>query len=162
MANGQFITLENGKRVLKTALDTSAGAASANSIVQTNAAGQIDASFLPNIDSASKTADEAISAASFIHVLPTGNIVNADATNGRPAHGFVTDAIANGAAGLVNFEGTNAGLSGLTVGARYYLDAAGAVTDTPKTASGELHQYIGVACSATELTTEIADCISIL
>lgn len=163
MANGQFITLENGKRVLRTAIGTSAGAADANKIVQTDASGKIDPTLLPDLDSATKVAGEALSAGDFVHILDTtGEIVKADATNGRPAHGFVKDAIAAAASGVVNFEGTNAGLSGLTPGKRYYLDAAGAVTLTPKSASGELHQYLGTSCSATEITTEIADCISIL
>lgn len=162
MANGQFITLENGKRVLRTAAATSAGTADGNKIVQTDASGKIDPTFLPDLDTASKVAGEALSAGDFVHIDGTGQLVKADATNGRPAHGFIKEAIANGATGVVNYEGTNAALSSLTPGARYYLDAAGAVTATPKTASGEIHQFLGTACTASELTTEIADCISIL
>ena len=56
-------------------------------------------------------------------------------------------------------DGTNAQLTGLTIGTRYWLGTAGAVTDTPldETDTGnanKISQYLGVAKSATELVTD--------
>lgn len=164
MANGQFITLENGKRKLKTAITQSTGVTDAQKIVKTDSTGKIDPSLLPpgiGADLAVKTAAEDIDAGDFVNISPAGEIRKADASNGRPAHGFVLAAVTTGSTGDVYFEGTNNALSGLTVGSRYYLDTAGDITLTPKSASGEIHQYLGTACSATEMNIEMGDCIEI-
>ena len=164
MAQGKFVTLENGKRKLKTAIDQSTGVADAEKIVRTDSTGRIDASFLPpgiGADLAVKTASEDLDAGDFVNITATGEIRKADASNNRPAHGFVLSAITTGSTGDVYFEGTNTALAGLTPGARQYLDTAGDITETPKSASGELHQYLGTACAATELNVEMGDCIEI-
>jgi len=161
---GQFITIESGKRKLRTAITQSTGAADANKLIKLDSTGKIDLSLLPagiGEDITVKTALEAIGAGNLVNISPTGEVRLADASNGRPAHGFVLTAAAAGATVDVYFEGSNNALSGLSVSARYYLDVAGAVTLIPKTATGELHQYIGTACSATEVNIELADCIEI-
>ncbi|MGH7291080.1 MAG: hypothetical protein ACREJT_07725, partial [Myxococcota bacterium] len=86
----------------------------------------------------------------------TQKVRKADATAaGKEATGFVLAGAASGANATVFFEGTNTQLSGLTPGARYYLDTtAGAVVDTPPTGSGNVVQFIGTAVSATEISFE--------
>lgn len=71
----------------------------------------------------------------------------------RGADGFVTAAVASGASGTVKREGTNSLLSGLTIGARYYLSAtqAGKATTTVPTTDGHLLQLLGKAVSATQI-----------
>ena len=49
----------------------------------------------------------------------------------------------------------------MTIGARQYLGATGAVTETPNTTSTQLHQFLGKASSATELNIEITDQIKV-
>jgi hypothetical protein len=71
----------------------------------------------------------------------------------KPVNGFVPDAIATGDPGSMITPGAViTGLSGLTPGVPHYLDtAAGAITDTPPAAAGNLVQEVGIALSATVL-----------
>lgn len=165
MADGKFIVLESGRKKQKQAIDTSTGVTDANKILRTDSTGKIDSSFLPNgigDDAKILEASEAIDAGDFVNIFDDGGVAKirkADASNDRPANGFVTTAIVLGASDKVFFEGANDALSGLTIGARYYLDAAGNVTTTAKSAAGELHQFLGVACGATELTVEMSESV---
>jgi hypothetical protein len=107
-------------------------------------------------DSKVMTAVEALAARDFVNVTTTG-IRKADASNDRPAHGFILAAIANAATGTVYFEGTVSGLTGLTVGARYFLSdtvAGTAVLTSPTPAAGKISQEVGVAITATEISFE--------
>jgi hypothetical protein len=80
------------------------------------------------------------------------------ASAGKAAHGYVTSTINAVASGTVFFEGLISGLSGLTIGATYFLSGSvpGGVTATAPTTSAHCVQEIGVALSATELTFEPA------
>jgi hypothetical protein len=100
----------------------------------------------------SLTADETITAPALVNVKSTFHIQNADGTTaGKDAMGVALETIANGAAGLVYFPGILAsGFSGLS-GGWAYPAAAGGVTSTPETASGQTAQRVGVAVSATQL-----------
>lgn len=109
--------------------------------------------------SPSLTASESISAGQFvnIHASSGAKIRKANATDDtKPVDGFAPAAIANTASGTVQLPGgVVTGLSGLTPGARYYLDTTGgAITATsPSTeGSGNLVQEVGVALSATTLS----------
>jgi len=158
----KYITLANGKRKMESAVNSSAGAADANKIVELNAQGQIDDSMLPDQDVRTAISGEALAAGDFVHILSDGTVVKADFSNGRGADGYVKDGVASATAVKVYFEGVNGGLSGLTPG-RVYLDSTGQVTSTPKdpdtATSGQIHQYLGKAISATEIQTEIQDCV---
>lgn len=162
----KYMTLENGKRKLEEAADSSAGAANAGDIVALNSAGQIDASMLPTTGTKSIEVGEAVSAGDFVEIYDDGGTTKirpADNSNGREANGYVKDAGAVAASVNVFFDGGNTSLSGLTPGARYYLGTAGDVTDTPLDPASEtgIHQFLGVASSSTELCVQIEDCISI-
>lgn len=155
-----FMTIEEGRQRLKTALATSAGAGDAGKLVKTDASGRIDMSMMPigiGPDAKTMVASEAIAARDLVNVASSGQIRKADASNDRPANGFVLSAIASTASGLVYFEGIITGLSGLTVGSRYFLSdsISGSITATAVTAgAGKISQEVGVAISATELSFE--------
>lgn len=82
----------------------------------------------------------------------------ADATdNTKPADGWSTDAYASGGSALVALTATLiTGLSGLSIGADYYLRAGvpGAMTSTAPSTSGNVVQRVGKAISATTLSFE--------
>jgi len=162
----KYMTLENGKRKLNEAADASAGAANAGDIVALNAAGQIDPSMLPTTGTKSIEVGEAVSAGDFIEIYDDGGTTKvrpADNSNGREANGYVLAAGTVASNVNVYFDGGNSSLSGMTPGARQYLSTAGDVTETPldpATQTG-IHQFLGVASSATELCVQIEDCISI-
>ena len=139
----------------------SAGAGDAGKIVALDASGKIDSTMMPSgvgSDSKSMTASEAISAGDIVNVHDSSGakVRKADATaTGKNAVGFAPSAISNGASGTINFEGTISGLSGLTIGATYYLaTTAGGITATPPSGSGNVVQKVGTAISATELSFE--------
>ena len=97
-------------------------------------------------------------AGDFVNLYDNAGTLNArkaDANNNRQAHGFVLTSTTSPASTTVNFTAINT-LSGLTVGATYYLsETAGLATSTQPTASGSLVQRLGIASSATELIVDI-------
>ena len=155
-----FLTLASGRPALRAAAATSAGVADAGRVVKLDSSGRLDQTMMPlgvAADARTFTASEAIAARDLVNITSTGQIRKADASNDRPAHGFVTAAIANAATGTVFFEGVISGFSGLTVGARYFLSdtAAGTVSLTaPTIGAGKISQEVGVAVSATEISFE--------
>lgn len=155
-----YVKLENGRPVLKSAASASAGAGDAGKIVKLDSSGRIDSTMMPagiGADSKLFTASENIAARALVHVLASGEIANADASNDRHAIGFAPAAIAAAAQGAVHFEGSITGLSSLTVGARYYLSdtTPGGISATaPAAGAGKCLQEIGTAISATEISFE--------
>ncbi|RZO82991.1 MAG: hypothetical protein EVA65_15730 [Oceanococcus sp.] len=144
------------------AIVTSTGAPDADKLVSTGPDGRIDETVLPvgiGADIAEIEMSENLAASDLVNVWNDGGtakVRKADATAaGKEADGFVLDAGTSGNPAMVYFEGRITGLSGLTPGARYYLDTtAGALTATPPSASNNVVQYIGRAISATELAFE--------
>jgi len=161
MANdGKFINLSSGLPTLESAINVSAGAGDANKIAKLDATGKFDSSFMPSglaAESRAMTASEALSAGNLVNFFNNGGTINArkaDATaTGKQANGFVLAAIASGASGTVYpEEAVITGLSGLTIGATYFLHTtAGGLTTTAPSASGNVVQEVGIALSATEL-----------
>lgn len=150
----------NGTRLApKTPNTTSAGAADAGKIVALNSSGQIDASMMPTgtgQQAVTVTASENISAGALINFWLNGatlNMRNADNTStGKAADGFVTSAVTNGSSGTAFVAGLNTALSGLTIGATYYLGTVGTITTTPPAAaSGSIVQAVGKATAANTL-----------
>jgi hypothetical protein len=145
---------------------TSAGAADDGKIVALDATGRLDLSVMPtNVgpDTATIQASENLAAGDFVNIHNvSGNprVRKADAaTTGKEAHGFVLSAVTSGNNATVYFEGQNTQVTGKTPGARQYLSAStpGASTESPPTGSGNVVQFLGVAVSATSITTEIED-----
>lgn len=155
-----YVKLENGRPVLKSAASASAGAGDAGKIIKLDSSGRIDSTMMPvgiGADSKMFTASENIAARALVHVLASGEIANADASNDRHTVGFAPASIAAAAQGVVHFEGSITGLSGLTVGARYFLSdtTPGGISATaPAAGAGKCCQEVGVATSATELSFE--------
>lgn len=147
----------------------SAGAANAGDIVGLGATGRLDMSVMPEGIGANTTqavASETLGAGKFVNYHNDGGVFSArlaDNSNGRQADGFVLEEFtAASVATIYPLDGTNAALSGLTVGSRYWLGTAGGVTATPldETDAGnasKISQYLGVAKSATELVTDDSD-----
>jgi hypothetical protein len=164
--------------IRETALDTSTGAADAGAIValgpdgvlddsvlgaaesgadvvlKTGANGRLSDAVMPvgiGTDAVSLTASEAIGVGNLVNVWSdagTFKVRKADASNNRPAHGFVKDAVAQDAVALVYWEGTNDGVTGLA-DARVFLDVLpGKVTTTAPTGNIIL-QEVGTAGSPT-------------
>lgn len=139
-------------------------AAQAGKLTALDGTGRLDPSIMPvgvTADTYSGTASETLTAANpFVYVRSDGQVANASAaTGGNPAIGFVLAGSAASAQALVYFEGRVTGLSGLTVGARYYLSdtTPGGLTATPVSGTGKLHQYLGRAVSTTTLAFEADD-----
>ena len=160
--NGQFLNLTNGKKTLEDAIDVSAGAPSAGQIIKTDSAGLIDPTFLPSTGDISKEASENLDAGDYVQLFDDGGTVRmrkADNSNGRAADGYVLSAVTALTSGVIKplHTGVNNGLSGLTLGARYFLGTAGGVTATAPSSTGETVQCLGVAKSATELYQQPED-----
>lgn len=137
---------------------TSAGAGDAGKIVGLNASGLIDDTCLPTSSSTTMTASENIVAGDLINIWNSSGVKirKADASAGIQADGYALEAISTSASGAVNLgNGNNTFVSGLTVGARYFLDDAGGVTTTAPTGSGDIVQYIGVAKATDQLVVNL-------
>ena len=143
----------------------SLGAANAGDLVGLDETGHLDPSLMPpgfGADVKVLTASEALSAANLVSVWLNGtteSVRKADASaEGKSAHGFVLDAAASGSAVTVYFGRKITGLTGIVVGARYYLaKIPGGYTATPVTGAGAVDQFIGTGISATEIAFEPDD-----
>lgn len=166
MATQGFLARVAGKTKQIFAIATSAGAADAGKIPALDSTGRIDTSMMPlglGANTTQATASEAIGAGKFINYWDNAGVFSmrlADNSNGRQADGYVTAAVTSGAVGTgYPLDGTNAQLTGLTVGTRYWLGTAGGVTPTPLDEAdagnaNKISQYLGVAKSTTELVTD--------
>jgi hypothetical protein len=103
------------------------------------------------------TAAEPLAAGALCNIFTSGGVAairNANATDAtRPANAFVLEGYASAVEAVPRFTGQAiTGLSGLTPGTTYYLStAAGALSSTPPSATGNVVQEIGVALSASVL-----------
>lgn len=161
------IQLVNGKLTQVEGTVVSAGAGNAGDIPALDSNGKLDVSVLPTgVGPNVKVilASENIGAGKYVNIYDnagTPNVRLADNSNSREAHGFVKDAVTSGNNATVYFEGTNDDLSGLTIGSRQFLATAGGVTATPPTFGGgaQISQLVGTSISATEIDTDIDDCV---
>lgn len=169
MAAQKFLTLISGVRSLVSAKDSSAGAGDAGAIVALDVGGKIDSTMMPAgvaADSRTIVASETLTAGNVVNIWNDGGTLKvrkADATvAGKEVHGFVSSGITSGASGTVVFDGAISGLSGLTIGAKYFLSTTpGTITATAPSSVGNVVQPVGVAASATELIFEQGEPITI-
>ena len=162
----KFINLVSGHLEENEGLVTSAGAADAGKIPALDGSGKLDITLMPTgigADVASLTATEDLSAGDYVNIH-SGGVRLADNSNSRDAHGYVKAAVTTGNPATVYFEGANDGLTGLTVGARYYLGTAGNATATPPTSAGgaQISQFLGYAISTTAVNTDIDDYVKLI
>lgn len=112
----------------------------------------------------SVTVTETIAAGAMINLwastgLKVRNADNTDAT--KQADGFALTGAASGAITVVIGSAPNTQQTSLTVGTRYFLGTAGAVTATAPTSSGDLVQSLGIAVTTTELQVIIGNVTTI-
>ena len=150
-----------------TPIVSSAGVADANKTIQTGSDGKLDTSLMPTglgADTAQATAYENLSIGDLVNVYNDAGTLKArkaDASGGRAkkAIGFVKEAVTANQTATIYLDGTISGLTGLTIGADYYLSAttAGGVVSTIPTTTNYIAQYVGTAKSATELIFEYSN-----
>lgn len=160
-----FRSPTTGRVTEKRGTAASGGVANAGQLVALDNGGKLDPTLFPvgfGEDLKTLSAAEALVAGDFVYINAMGRPAKASgASGGMPADGFVITSAASAAPVMVYFEGTNNALSGLVAGSRYYLSdtVPGGITATPVDGEGKLHQYLGKAISATELTFEPGDVI---
>lgn len=152
-----------GTQKEKEATVVTTGAPDAGKILALDSAGLLDVSVLPigvGAEVVVAPSSENLTAGDFVNFYNNGGVINirkADATtNGKPADGFVLANVtspANATAYLISAK--NTAVSGLTVGARYYLSTTpGLITATAPVTAGNIVQWLGKAKSATEFVFE--------
>lgn len=163
MAVSKYLAMISGAIQEVVATVTSAGAGDEGKIVALDAAGKLDSSVMPvgiGADTKSLTASENLSAGDLVNVWNdsgTAKARKADASSAsKRAHGFVLSSVTSGATATVYFEGTITGLSSLTIAGTYFLSGTtpGIITTTAPSTATHIVQQIGVAISATELSFE--------
>lgn len=164
MAAQKTLQMVTGRITQVAANTTSAGAGDDGKIVALDAAGRISSTMMPvgvSGDTASITTSGSLAAGDLVNIFNSSGVKvrKADAsTAGKEADGFVLTAFSDAASAVVYFEGQITGLTGLTVGARYYLaTTAGQATDTAPSGSSQVVQYIGRAISDTQISFEPAE-----
>lgn len=119
---------------------------------------------LSTVDAANKvvnsyTADEALAARDVLYISAADNVSKALANNTSQSYamGLAVAAAIDTAPVEVQSEGVMTGFTGLTAGSRYYLDAtaAGAITSTIPTGTGNTVVQVGYAKSTTALHIHI-------
>jgi hypothetical protein len=167
----KFITRNatTGRQEEQSGVVVSAGAGDVGKIPQFDATGKLDVSVLPSgvgAETESAICTEALAAGDFVNVYDnagTKSVRKADGTAaGKEASGFVLSAFASAATATVYTDGANTQRTGLTAGSIYFLSAtAGSVTLVPLSTSGQIHQKLGKASSATSIVFEHFDPITL-
>lgn len=149
---------------------TSGGGGDADKIPALDASGQLAQGMMPTgvgPETQIVNASEILAAGDFVNFWDDAGTVKArkaDATtDGKRAHGFVIAGVAAAAPATVYVDGANDQLSSLTLGARYFLDAAtaGGVNATAPSTAGNLVQALGVAVSATTVVFKPSDGVTL-
>lgn len=147
---------------------SSSGASDSGKLPALDANGRLNMSFMPSgigADTSPLTATEALAAGDLVNIYDAAGLIRvrkADASNNKPAHGFVLAGVASGTIATVYFEGTNDQLSSLTAGTRFLsATTPGATAAAPPTTAGHLLQRVGVVISSTSINIEIGDPITL-
>jgi hypothetical protein len=99
----------------------------------------------------SLTASEILSAGDLVNIFSGGVRKASNENTSKQAHGFVISSYLATDSVVIFYSGLNTSVSGLTVGARYFLGIDGALTTTPPSLTGQLCQEVGIAVSTTAL-----------
>lgn len=162
MAGEKFLKLNTstGNAKETEAIQSSAGAGDAGKIAGLDSSGRFDSSMMPlgiAPETVSFTASENLTAGDNVNIYLDTTLKGrkADNSNARRAHCFVASSVSSSATGTGYTEGVNSNLSGLTIGAQYFLGTAGGVTATvPAAGASVIVQSLGIAKSATELIVD--------
>jgi len=149
-----FVDLVGGVLTVRSAT-ASGGAGNANQVVALDGTGAIDASMLGGTFVASLDVSVVVTASigAMVYINSAGKIALAVASSlATQAQGFIKDNVSVGETATVYFSGENTNLSGLTIGAPVFLDAA-AIGKVTLAAPGNpnMDQPLGFAVSATQL-----------
>ena len=164
MAN--YLELDTGR------IKEKAGTVSANTagaIVALDGTGKIDNNLMPSgigADTVDISTSESLAAGAIINIWDnTGETVrNSDATSeGKEGMGFVLAGFTHPTTATVYFSGIITGLSGRTPGARQYIDSTtpGGLVETAPSTSGNVVQSVGRAITATTMSFEPKDPITV-
>ena len=141
-------------------VSTSAGAGDSGKLAQLDGTGRFDISFMPvgvGAEVSIMVTSENLTAGDFVNIYNNGGTITgrkADATtNAKPANGFTLSNVTSPAnVTIYGISNKNTALSGLTLGAEYYLSTtAGGVTATAPSAAGNVVQFLGKAESTSAL-----------
>lgn len=166
MAGDKYFYNNSGKIKEKASIQSSAGAGDAGKIPSLDSAGLLDVSMMPvgvGAEVVVAASSENLTAGDFINLYSNAGTINvrkADATtNAKPADGFVLANVTSPASATVYLiSAINTAVSGLTVGADYYLSTTpGTVTSTAPSAAGNIIQRLGKARTAAALIFEHQD-----
>lgn len=170
MTTKKFLTVVSGTTTLTEAPSTSAGAGDANKLIATNSAGLLDTTFLPpgvELQTVLVPASENLTAGDFVQFFDDAGTVKvrkADASNNRPAQGYVLTGVTAPANATVYLSGRNTAVTGATVG-KVYLSAtaAGGFSSSPPATPGPnvIQQTLGTAISPTAIVFERDDFINL-
>ncbi len=173
MGAKRFLRMVGGHLQQIAGVVISAGSSNAGDLVALGDNGRLDNSVMPvgiGANTQPLVASGAIGAGKFVNFYQDGSSLKmrlADNSNGRVAHGFVLEAVADAATGnAYPMDAVNSALTGLTAGVEYFLGTAGGVitpaldeTLAANQGIGKISQYLGIAKSATELVTNDADAV---
>jgi hypothetical protein len=115
---------------------------------------QTGSAFFPTLN-----ASESLAAGDWINISASFVRKASSDNTTKQCHGFVIAAVSSGSAATIYYNGINPALTGLTVGARYFLSASGAESVNAPTITGQLSQEVGVAVSTTAILTNIGPAI---
>lgn len=166
MAGNKYIANSSGKLKEVAAIQSSVGAGDAGKIPALDSSGLLDISMMPagvGAEIVIAASSENLTSGDFVNLYNNGGTINvrkADATtNAKPADGFVLANVTSPANATVYLiSAKNTAVSGLTVGAEYYLSTTpGQITATAPSSAGNIVQRLGKAKSATEFVFENQD-----
>ncbi len=166
MAGDKYFYNNAGLKKEKAAIQSSAGAGDAGKIPALDSAGLLDVSMMPvgvGAEVVVAASSESLTSGDFVNLYSNAGTINvrkADATtNAKPADGFVLANVTSPASATVYLiSAKNTAVSGLTVGANYFLSTTpGTISATAPSASGNIVQRLGKAKSATEFVFENQD-----
>lgn len=162
MAAQKPLQLVSGIPTQVAAVESSSGSGDEGKIVALNSGGLIDDTMFPpglGADTTTAVATEALTAGDIVNVYDAAGVKScrkADADSiTKKAIGFVRANVLNAGTATIYLSGVNDQVSGLTIGAVYFLSqTAGGVATSSPTGAGVISQLVGVAGSATELLFE--------
>jgi hypothetical protein len=163
MTTKKFLTVVSGTPTLTEAPSSSAGAGDANKLIATNSSGLLDTTFLPpgvELQTVLLPTSENLTAGDFVNIFDdTGTVKarKADASNNRPAIGYVLTGVTSPAHATVYLSGRNTAVTGATVGPVFLsATAAGGFSSTAPATPGAnvILQRLGNAIAPTSIVFE--------
>ena len=164
MAGNKYLFNNAGAITEVVTPQTSAGAGDAGKIPALDSAGKLDTSFMPvgiGSETDSIATSESLAAGDYVNIWNSTGIKvrKADGTTtGKQADGFVLATHTHPTTAIVyRVSQLNNQKTGMTVGAKQYLAAAGGTVESAPTTAGYTLQLLGVAISATEVAFNPSD-----